>query len=101
MDMDISSPFGVVFIEKEKKENNKKFLFCSDDVERYSNQQLSSILLRIKNCLLNDNEDKVEVRKIILWYMDIQKVFLQTVKILPKVRKSDNLSQRVRMLGHV
>lgn len=48
----------------------------------FSNQNLSSILIRINNYHRNDNEDKEKVRKIILWYMEIRKVLVQTIKIL-------------------
>lgn len=48
----------------------------------FSNQNLSSILIRINNYHRNDNEDKEKVRKIILWYMEIPKVLVQTIKIL-------------------
>lgn len=81
----IHDPFEVLFAGKAKKGNKKKFLFRTDDVERYSNQHLSSIMLRINNCERNENEDRVEIRKIILWYMEIQKVVVQTIKILPSV----------------
>ncbi|CAH1416732.1 unnamed protein product [Lactuca virosa] len=42
--------FGVVLIGKGTKKRRKKFLFHVDDVERYSNTYLISILLHINNC---------------------------------------------------
>ncbi|CAH1446868.1 unnamed protein product [Lactuca virosa] len=69
-------PFGFVFIGKGKKGNKKKFLFHTDDVEMYSNQHLSRILLHINNCQRKENEDRAKFRKIIMWYMEIWKVSL-------------------------
>lgn len=76
----IHKPMGGVSTTKRKK--GKKFWFRIDDAERYSNQHLSSTLLCINNCQKNENEDRAEIRKIILWYMEIQKVLWETINII-------------------
>lgn len=80
----IHQPLGVVFQWKSSKGGKKNFLFRTDDIERYTKSHLSSILLCINNCQKNENEDIMEICKIILWYMEIRNVLLQTMKILPR-----------------
>lgn len=70
---------------KERRIIGKKFLFRVDYVEIYSNSHLTSIVLRINNYQINENEDRAKIMNIIHWYMKIWEFLLQTVKILPKV----------------
>lgn len=49
---------GVVFQGKNMKGGKKKYFCHIDDKERYSNQNLSSDLLRISKCIKNSNEDR-------------------------------------------
>ena len=74
----IHQPFGVVFQGKKIKGKLTKFLFQTNDIDRYT----SNILLCINNCNKNNNEDKGEVRKINIWYVKIRKELLQILKRL-------------------
>lgn len=69
-------PLGVVFLGRGRKEGRNMILFHTNYVERYSNQHLSNIMLHIKNYHKNENEDRGETKKIILWYMEVWKVLL-------------------------
>lgn len=53
-----------------------------NDIKRYANSHFLNILLCIKNFKKNDNDDKEEIRKIILLYMEIRKELLQARKTL-------------------
>ena len=51
------------------------FLFQISDLERYVNTQYTNLHIWINNCKKNDIEDKVEIWKTILWYMEFEDNF--------------------------
>lgn len=58
----INQPQGVVFQGKNIKGWKKKEFLYTENKERYSNQNLSSVLLRINKCKKNSNDDRPEIR---------------------------------------
>ena len=78
----IHQPLGVVFRGNNKNGKMTKFLFQICDLERYTNSQYTNLLIRMNNCKRNEVEDKVEIRKMIMWYMDVCNVLLQTLKLM-------------------
>lgn len=51
-------PLGIVFIGKNKKGNNSKFLFQVVDVERYTTSHYTSLLVRMNGCEKNNDKEK-------------------------------------------
>lgn len=81
----INQPQGVVIQGKNMKEGKNKHFFHIDDRERYLNQNLSSVLLCINKRKKNSNEDRAEITKIFVWYMEIIRALLHVIKMLPIV----------------
>lgn len=75
-------PLGILFIGKNKKWKNTKFLFQVCDVEKHTNSYCMNILVRMHNCKRNSDGDKVEIMKTNMWYMEIRRVIHQVAKML-------------------
>lgn len=56
-------PHGIVFVGKNKKVKNTKFLFQACDVERCTTAHYTSLLVRMNNCKKNNDGDKAELKK--------------------------------------
>ena len=73
---------GIVFVGKNKNSKNTKFLFRVEHVERYTNSRYINLLIRINNCKRNIEGDKADIRRTIVWYMEIRRVLHQATKML-------------------
>ena len=52
------NPLGIVFIGKNKKGRNTKYLFQVCDVEKYTSTQYKNLLVRMNSCKKNNDGDK-------------------------------------------
>ena len=75
-------PLRIVFIEKNKKGRNTKYLFQVFDVEKYTSSQYMNFLVRMNSCKKNNDGDKEDIRKTISWYDEIQRVIHQVSQML-------------------
>lgn len=49
---------GIVFVGKNKKGKNTKFLFQVYDVEKYTTSQYTNLIVRMNNYVKNNDGDK-------------------------------------------
>ena len=75
-------PFVLVFAGKDKNGKSKRFLFQASEVERYTKSQYTIFIDRMNNYKKNNEGDKKELKKIISWYTEIQRVMLYAIQIL-------------------
>ena len=67
-------PLGIVFVGKNKKGNNTKFLFQVCDVERYNSCQYINLMVQMNSCAKNNDKEKAETRKIVNYYDEVRRV---------------------------
>lgn len=73
---------GMLLWGKTKKVNNSKFLFQVCDVERYRSSHYTNLLVRMSSCDKNNDKEKIEIRKIVNWYVEIRRLIHQATKVL-------------------
>ncbi|KAL7591384.1 hypothetical protein Lser_V15G33665 [Lactuca serriola] len=75
-------PLGIVFVGKNKKENNTKFWFQACDVERHTTTHYTNLIVCMNSCKNNNESDKVEIKKSMNWYSEIRRVIRQVGQML-------------------
>lgn len=54
-------PLGNVFVGKNKKEKNTKFLFQACDVESYTSSQYTNLMVHMNSCKKNNYGDNAKI----------------------------------------
>lgn len=75
-------PLGNAFIGKNKKGKNIKFLFQSCDGERYTYPHYTNLIVRMNSCVKNNDGNKVEIKKIINQYAEVQRTIYKATQMM-------------------
>lgn len=67
-------PLGIMFVGKNKKGNNTKFLSQVCDVKRYTSSYYTNLMVRMNSCAKNNGKEKADIRKIVNWYAEVRRV---------------------------